>query len=519
LKTAFSCAFLCSFLIASNAPYAASVPTGFVDELVASGLSDPTAMAIAPDGRIFVCEQAGTLRLIKNDTLLSTPVLNVSVDPTWERGLLGIALDPDFSNNQYIYLYYTAVSPTVHNRLSRFTLSGDVAIPGSETVLLDLFDLISPFAIHNGGAIHFGFDGKLYVAVGENNFPDLAQDLNTLHGKMLRLNKDGTIPTDNPFYNTLSGDNRAIWAYGLRNPFTCAVHPVTGRIFINDVGQNSWEEINDGIPGANYGWPLAEGPNPPDNPDYVYPIYSYSHAAGCAITGGTFFSPQSTNFPAQYQGVYFFSDLCSSWIRTLDPSNGNEVTGFATGASSPVDLDVGPDGNLYYLTRGENAVGRIRYDTDCVPLPGCTDTNYFGGHSWIRFNHRRATKDKALLRLCEAECFCGALKAGIEEIVLWLDECDQITIPGTALRSNRKKTRFRARSSTYILKIDCEEGWIKVKLKNLDLKNCVSDPPVKICVQITDGPCLCAEEEFDEKRDEKDRLKKLFLMETGTCAP
>ncbi len=514
LRTAFSCAFLCTFLLASSAAYAASVPTGFVDELITGGLFNPTAMTIAPDGRIFVCEQTGTVRLIKNDTLQSTPVLNVSVDSTWERGLLGIALDPDFATNQYIYIYYTAVSPTAHNRVSRFTLNGDVALTGSGTILLDLFDLTGPYEIHNGGALHFGLDGKLYVAVGENAFPNLAQDLNTLHGKMLRLNKNGSIPTDNPFYNTVNGNNRAIWAYGLRNPFTFAVHPVTGRIFINDVGQSSWEEINEGIRGANYGWPRREGPT--GNPNFEDPIYSYSHSAGCAITGGTFFSPQNTNFPANYQGVYFFADLCSNWIRMLDPSQGNNVTGFATGVNNPVDLDVGPDGNLYYLARGAGAVGRIRFDLDCDSLVECKDTTYSEGISYIIFNHRKPSKDKALIRLCVDECFCEALKEGVEEIVIELSGCDPITIPGSLLQSNSSRTKFRTESSTYELIINCRMGWLKLRLKNADLKTCVSNP-VKFCASITNGPCLCAEALFTEKLDGFGRLKKLTLIATEAC--
>ncbi|HHT9124359.1 MAG TPA: PQQ-dependent sugar dehydrogenase [Candidatus Brocadiia bacterium] len=515
LRTAFSCAFLCTFTLLPGPIYAASVPDGFVDELVADGLYKPTAMAIAPDGRIFVCEQEGTLRLIKNDTLLSTPVLRVSVSSAGEQGLIGITLDPDFTNNQYIYIYYTAMSPTRHNRVSRFTLSGDVAIPGSETVLFDLFDLTGGVGFHNGGALHFGLDGKLYVAVGENTFPDLAQDLNTLHGKMLRLNKDGTIPADNPFYNTLSGDNRAIWAYGLRNPFTFAVHPVTGRIFINDVGSGLYEEINDGIPGANYGWPRVEGPT--GNPNFVNPIYYYSHAAGCAVTGGTFFSPQNTNFPAYYQGVYFFADWCSSWIRMLDPNQGNDVTVFATDAGNPVDLDVGPDGNLYYLARGTNAVGRIRFDLDCVSIVECKDTTYFR-KSRIKFNYRRESSDEAFIELCVIdECFCEALKTGAEEIVLELVGCNPITIPGSLLQSNSSRTKFRTESSTYELIINCNMGWLKLRLENVDLKTCVSNP-VRTCVSITDGPCLCVEEEFEEKWDRKGSLKELTLIATEACS-
>lgn len=350
--------------------------------------------------------------------------------------------------------------------------------------------------------------------MGDNTFPDLAQDLNTLHGKMLRLNKDGSIPADNPFFGT--GYNQAIWAYGLRNPFTFAVHPVTGRIFINDVGQGSWEEINNGIPGANYGWPLTEGPNPPGNPNLVYPIYYYSHAEGCAIVGGTFFSPQNTNFPANYQGVYFFADLCSNWIRMLNPSHGNNVTGFATGVNNPVDLDVGPDGNLYYLARGAGAVGRIRFNPDCVSLVECKDTTYFG-RSKIEFNYRRESRDGAFIRLCVIdECFCEALKAGVEEIVLELAGCNPITIPGSMITPNRSNTVFRARSSTYTLIVNCRRGWLKFELRNADLKACVSNP-VRTCVSITDGPCLCAEKEFTERWDRKGRLKELTLIATEAC--
>src|SRR3954471_14118609 len=150
----------------SSSRYAASVPTDFVDEQVVSGLSGPTAMEFAPDGRLFVSEQSGRLRVIKNGSLLATPFLQVNVDANGERGLLGIAFDPSFANNQFVYVYYTATSPAVHNRVSRFTANGDVAA-GGETVLLDLNNL-SGATNHNGGSIHFGSDGKLYVAVGEN---------------------------------------------------------------------------------------------------------------------------------------------------------------------------------------------------------------------------------------------------------------------------------------------------------------------------------------------------------------
>ena len=337
---------------------AATVPSGFADEVVASGIASPTAMAFAPDGRLFVCQQNGQLRVIKNGALLATPFLSVTVNSSGERGLLGVAFDPSFATNGFVYVYYTATSPTIHNRVSRFTANGDVSVPGSETVLMNLETLSA--TNHNGGAIHFGPDGKLYVAVGENAVGSNSQVLTNRLGKMLRINADGSIPSDNPFFSSATGDNRSIWALGLRNPFTFAFQPGTGRLFINDVGQATWEEINDGLAGANYGWPATEGPT--TDPRFRAPVYAYSSASGaaCAITGGAFYDPSTPNFPASYVGKYFFADYCANWIRTFDPATGT-VADFASALSSPVDLRVGPDGLLYYLMRGSSGlVGRIR---------------------------------------------------------------------------------------------------------------------------------------------------------------
>jgi glucose/arabinose dehydrogenase len=195
-------------------------------------------MALAPDGRIFVCEQRGTLRVIKNGVLLPTPFLTVTVDSAGERGLLGIAFDPNFVSNQLVYVYYTTPTPA-HNRVSRFIASGDVAIAGSETILMEMPNL-STATNHNAGAIHFGPDGNLYVALGDNANGNNAQSLSTRLGKLLRITSTGAIPTDNPFFNQTTGDNRSIWALGLRNPFTFAFQPGTGRMFINDVGLGTW---------------------------------------------------------------------------------------------------------------------------------------------------------------------------------------------------------------------------------------------------------------------------------------
>jgi glucose/arabinose dehydrogenase len=358
-------ATLAAIVLASHAAPAATLPTGFTEALVASGLSSPTAMQFAPDGRLFVCEQGGRLRVIKNGTLLPTPFVTVTVSATGERGLLGVAFDPNFATNGYVYLYYTATLPTIHNRISRFTANGDVAVAGSETVILEL-DNLSGATNHNGGALAFGPDGKLYAAVGENANGAYAQSFGNLLGKILRINKDGTIPSDNPFYLSASGRNRAIWALGLRNPFTFAFKPGGADMFINDVGENTWEEINDGRAGGNYGWPDTEGATA--DPRFETPRYSYSHSSGaCAITGGAFYTPLSPRFPAEFTNDYFFADYCAGWIRRLDPAAGNAVAGFATGLSFPVDLDVAADGRLYYLARGTGAATGVVYRIDYGP--------------------------------------------------------------------------------------------------------------------------------------------------------
>jgi glucose/arabinose dehydrogenase len=339
-------------------------------------------MEFAPDGRLFVSEQAGKVRVIKNNALLATPFLDITsqVDSAGERGVFGIAFDPNFASNHYVYIYYTAKTPTPHNRVSRFTANGDIAMAGSETVIIDLTPVgVSTF--HNGGAIHFGKDGKLYISTGEANISDNADSFQNLLGKILRINADGSIPSDNPFYNTASGSNRAIWALGLRNPYSFSVQPGTGRILINDVGENSWEEINEGIAGSHYGWPNTEGPT--SNPNYRSPIFAYPHdmngIGGCAITGGTFYNPDVAQFPGPVMGRYFYTDYCNGTIRYLTEAGTPSL--FALGISSPVDLKVSSDGSLYYLARGSGGqsgdfrsntgvVSKISYVATQPPPPG-----------------------------------------------------------------------------------------------------------------------------------------------------
>lgn len=330
-----------------------TVPAGFVHETVVSGLSRPTAMVVLPDGRWLVAEQAGRLRVVDNGQLLPTPAVTLNVDSTSERGLLGVTIDQDFATNRYVYVYHTTHTGTRVNQISRFVLNGNVA--QSQKVLFTLDPLTA--GNHNGGAIHFGADKKLYVAVGDNAEPANAQSLASLHGKMLRLNPSGSISISGPYYQKLPGKYQSIYASGLRNPYTFAIHPTTGEIFINDVGQKTFEEINRGRSGANYGWPGTEGPT--SDPAYDAPIHSYGRDIGQAITASTFYAPTTQQFPLSYRDDYFFGDYVAGWIKVLDRAT-NQRYDFATGVDKPVDLDVLPDGSMLYLSYA-GKINKITY--------------------------------------------------------------------------------------------------------------------------------------------------------------
>jgi glucose/arabinose dehydrogenase len=356
-----------SFLWLSSG--AQSLPANFQRVQVANGISSPSALAFLPDGRILVCQETGQLRVIKNGSLLSTPAITLSVNSSGERGLIGIAVDPAFNTNHYIYLYYTNTSGP-HNRVSRFTMTGDIA--GSETTLLDLPTLSAIY--HNGGGLSFGNDGKLYVSVGDNKVGDNAKNLDSYMGKLLRINTDGSVPSGNPF--TGGAARSRVWAYGLRNPFTNSIDPVTGKIFINDVGESTWEEINDAtVSGRHFGWPDKEGTCTTGCTGLTNPIYKYStnrtspppDGQGCAINGATFFNGAISNYPATYNGKYFFLDYCGGWINYINPASPTR-TAFATGLGGGlVYLKQGNDGNLYFLSRDNNALYKLIYTGTQAP--------------------------------------------------------------------------------------------------------------------------------------------------------
>ena len=348
----------------------ATVPAGFTDAAFGTSIGSGTAMAFAPDGRLFVLSQDGRVRIIESDGDVDS-ALTLTVNKHSERGLLGIAFSPTFTSDHQLFLYYTELptgeaidySGTTTNRVSRFTLNGNTIDPSSETLIVRLDPLSA--GNHNGGGMAFGPDGKLYIGVGENAVPSNAQSTGNRLGKVLRLNADGSIPSDNPTtiagIGTTSGANRAIFAAGLRNPYTLAFDPTNGRLLINDVGQSTFEEINVGVAGKNYGWPTTEGFfDAPDHPNFTNPIYAYNHdstsTTGFAIAGGAVYrasSPQGFN--DAYFGKYFFGDYVTGWINLIDPimmTTTDHGTPFATNTPGIVDLDVGPDGALYYLQRG-----------------------------------------------------------------------------------------------------------------------------------------------------------------------
>jgi len=342
---------------------AVTLPSGFTQSQVASGLVDPTDMEFSPDGRLFVTEDKGRVRIVNPDGTLTT-FLDISaiVDARLSRGLHAITFDPAFSTNHYVYLHFTRKATgkaASHERVERWTASttSNTTVAGSEKLIFRIGSKSADQFM--GGALDFGPDGKLYVAVGDHDTPANAQKLSNLFGKLVRIGADGTIPTDNPFYTQTTGRNRAIWALGLRNPFKFAIQPGTGTIHINDVQNGGPEEIDLGVKGANYGWPLYQGME--NDPKYTDPIFTYQHkgdvaTTGCAITGGTFYNPPTVDFPAQYVGDYFFADYCNGWIRVRD-SDGT-VSGFATGLGDRgvIDLEVSSSGELYYLNRSTTGI-------------------------------------------------------------------------------------------------------------------------------------------------------------------
>jgi glucose/arabinose dehydrogenase/chitodextrinase len=355
----------------------------FQNEILATGFNLPTSIEFLPDGRMLVVELAGTIKVLPPPYTQPDPtpflqLTNVGSAGV-QQGIYDIALDPNFLQNRFYYVFYTTRTPN-RDRLSRFTANASFTgtIAGSELVLYQ--DPQNADAEHHGGAINFGNDGKIYFTTGEHFIAGDAQLLTSPRGKIHRINSDGTVPLDNPFYDGAGPHWDSIWALGLRNPFRAYYDPPTGRLFIGDVGGNDYsvakEEVNVGVAGANYGWPDSEGscPTPCTSPIYFYP----HNGRDAAITGG--FVYHGTQFPSSYQGNYFFADYTQNWIRRLTfGANGNvsgvfnfePINGSVDGPYGDiVYLTEGPDGALYYVDLGYSDISgafgvskirRIRY--------------------------------------------------------------------------------------------------------------------------------------------------------------
>ncbi|MDN3693863.1 PQQ-dependent sugar dehydrogenase [Chryseobacterium tructae] len=349
-------------------------------EEFATGLTSPVEITNANDTRLFVVQQNGMIKILQpNGAINSNNFLNISSKITFngERGLLGLAFHPQYSTNEYFFVYYNNTAGNIV--LARYSVNPtnpDVADPNSEKILLNI---VKPFANHNGGSIHFAPDGKLWVVTGDGGGAgdpnNNAQNKNSLLGKMLRIDVNATdptpynIPSDNPFVGAGVDGADEVWAYGLRNAWKFSFDLNTGNAMIADVGQGAIEEINK-MPvtqaGINYGWRCYEGNNSyntttgcPAQSSMTFPIAVYDHSGGkCSITGGYVY--RGTQYPS-LQGKYFFADYCSDQIGILDTSNSITWTtpysgnGFSTfGQNSQKDLFVAAvnSGKIFKITTG-----------------------------------------------------------------------------------------------------------------------------------------------------------------------
>ena len=397
-------------VVSGQEPATPTSPSRFISELIIEGVARPTDFAFAPDGRIFVTTLLGSVVIFKDGELLPTPFIELPVSALTERGLMSLALDPRFETNGYVYLYYTyETDPSDErgpktNRLVRFTANGDVALPESEFVLLGTVVgepsrpscsdfpagvdcLPADGTSHIGGALRFSSDGKLFVGTGDASFEadnidemlQLPQDLDSLAGKILRINPDGSAPPDNPFYTGDPMANRSkVWSFGLRQPFRMGLQPDTDLPFIGDVGSTLWEEINVGFPGANFGWPCYEGDAQyPDlsgsefcqdffanETPVAQPLYAYwRYGEAASVTAGVFY--QGDHYPAEFRNAFFFGDWGFASVSVLKVDDDNNLIAGSTkvilsDAGRPIDFEVGPDGDIYYLTSG-GEIRHIRY--------------------------------------------------------------------------------------------------------------------------------------------------------------
>lgn len=344
-------------------------PAGFTYQTLTDGvLNTASSMAFAPDGRLFVAERTtGNIRIFSGGALqaavwATVPVLNSSAS---EQGLLGIAIDPGFLQNGFVYVYYTTPD-ALQNRIGRLQEVGGVGV--NFTVLTPANAIPTGGAsIHNGGRLVFGADGMLYAGTGDRSVSSLAQQTTNWNGKVLRFEPPNlTIPANNPFAGS------PIWSYGHRNQFGLTVHPVTGDVFQTENGQNTTDEVNRIVRGGNYGWPTYEGPEPVPDPNTVDPLATWSPTPD--PTGTCFYS--GTNYPANYTNAWFFVEYTAGLVRKLDlNATATQVVSQQVFDDLPgraFDIQMGPDGNLWVLSndgavRGGDEIGRYVHLNEAQP--------------------------------------------------------------------------------------------------------------------------------------------------------
>ncbi|MBI3449925.1 MAG: PQQ-dependent sugar dehydrogenase [Acidobacteria bacterium] len=339
--------------------HAGTVPAGFVETNLPVDVFQLTDFDWDPTGDIWLISKLGKIEVLHVGDpapTVVTQLANVSSDG--EEGLVGLAIDPDFLTNHFIYFYVTDLGPPVHNKVIRAEVSGNSLL--NITTLLDGPELLS--IMHMSGGMRFGPDGMLYVTMGDNFQFSPAQDRGSLLGKVLRIARDGSIPSDNPFVSDPNA-RPEVWALGFRNAWRFMFQPVTGNLFLGDVGDVTWEELDVILKGQDYGWPLVEGPAPPGVAGMTYPIYSYNHnGTGAAIIGGDFMN--TLNFPAQYNGNFFYADYALKVVYRMQLDSNNlptSVEEFATNLPFITHVRVGPDGALYYCSINFQTIYRVAW--------------------------------------------------------------------------------------------------------------------------------------------------------------
>jgi glucose/arabinose dehydrogenase len=359
--------FLAGACVDGRAPIEPEPVTGLRAVQVVTGLSSPVHLtAPAGDARLFVVEQPGRIRIIRDGALVARPFLDITADvgSGGERGLLSVAFDPAYATNGFFYVNYTDLAGDT--RIERYRVSADADLADAASAKL-ILAIEQPYSNHNGGLVAFGPDGMLYIGMGDGGDGgdphNHGQDRGTLLGDLLRIDvRTGDpygIPANNPFRNDPAAKPE-IWAYGLRNPWRFSFDPPSGLLFVADVGQNQWEEINAvtaTTAGVNYGWRVMEGrhcynASSCNRNGLLLPVHEYTHDNGCSVTGGHVYRGSRLT---GLQGHYFYSDYCDGSVRSLRVEDGRATDHrvWSLGSLGSISsFGVDATGELYIVSHG-----------------------------------------------------------------------------------------------------------------------------------------------------------------------